>query len=71
VFNSHFIYKKKGVVMANYLIEKESKEILEQMGIASYNEKLLCPVLKVLQMRHKDLDVEQALKVIKSMMNVV
>ncbi len=55
--------------MASYLLRKESRQILEQMGIESYNEKLVCPVLKVLKMRHKDLDIHQAVGVIKDLID--
>lgn len=55
--------------MASYLLRKESKEILEQMGMQSSSEKLICPVLRVLQMRHKDLDIDQAVKAIKDVID--
>lgn len=50
--------------MANYILRKESKEILKQMGISKKEETLLCPILKVLQMRHSDLDMHQAKRVV-------
>lgn len=53
--------------MPDYLLNKESKEILKEFSVES-NENLICPTLKVLQMRHKDLDVKQATRVIKSIL---
>jgi len=55
--------------MANYILRRESKEILKQMGATEHSEKLLCPILKVLQMRHSDLDVHQATIVIKEVLH--
>ncbi|MDY0403468.1 hypothetical protein [Sulfurovum sp.] len=53
--------------MASYLLRKESKQILEQFGVQYCNEKLVCPILKVLQMRHRDLDIHQAIDVIREL----
>lgn len=55
--------------MSNILIYKESKEILRQMSTAEHSSVLLCPILKVLQMRHSDLDVSQATKVVREMLH--
>lgn len=55
--------------MASYLLKKESIEILNQMGVENYSEKLVCPILRVLQMRHKDLDITQAVIVIKDVLH--
>ena len=51
--------------MASYLLRKESREILKQMHGENHREELLCPILKVLRMRHRDLDIKQAVEVIK------
>ncbi|CAA6800492.1 MAG: Unknown protein [uncultured Sulfurovum sp.] len=53
--------------MADYIITKESKEILRDLSMQK-NENLLCPILRVLQMRHSDLDVQQATRVIKTVL---
>lgn len=55
--------------MASYLLRKESREILDQMRMQTHNEKLACPILKVLQMRHRDLDIDQAVKIVKDMLD--
>jgi hypothetical protein len=35
------------------------------MGITQKEEKLLCPILKILQMRHSNLDIEKASVIVK------
>jgi predicted PP-loop superfamily ATPase len=55
--------------MASYMLRKESKQILEQMGVDHYDKQFVCPVLKVLQMRHNDLDIDSAVKIIKELIN--
>ena len=54
--------------MADYLIRKESNEILAQVPRELRNEKLLCSVIKVLQMRHQDIDQVQAARVVKKVL---
>lgn len=53
--------------MADYIISKESKAILREFSVKKSNN-LLCPILRVLQMRHSDLNVSQATRVIKSVL---
>ncbi len=53
--------------MADYMITKESKEILRDLSMKKSNN-LLCPILRVLQMRHSDLDIQQATRVIKTVL---
>jgi hypothetical protein len=53
--------------MADYMITKESKDILRDLSIQKSNT-LLCPILRVLQMRHSDLDVQQATRLIKNVL---
>jgi len=55
--------------MADFEILKESKEILKQFSVTEKTGTLLCPVLKVLQMRHKDLDATQATRVIREILH--
>ena len=53
--------------MADYLITKESKAILRDLSMQK-SKNLLCPILRVLQMRHNDLDVQQATRIIKNIL---
>jgi len=53
--------------MADYILARESKQILKNMALEK-SETLLCPILRVLQMRHSDLDVKQATKVVKGIL---
>ena len=55
--------------MADFAILKESKEILREFSITEKTDGLLCPILKVLQMRHKDLDTSQACRIIKEILH--
>ncbi len=55
--------------MADILLLKESREIVKQMG-AEEGRKLLCPVLKILQMRHSNLNVQQAKEVVLRVLKV-
>jgi predicted PP-loop superfamily ATPase len=53
--------------MADNVLRQESKKILKQMGTLEYSNKFYCPIMKVLQMRHPDLDESQARRVIKKL----
>ncbi|MFK5975038.1 MAG: hypothetical protein QM493_00900 [Sulfurovum sp.] len=55
--------------MSNYLLRKKSKDILKQMNICNYSEKLTCSIIKVLRMRHKDLDISQANMIVKDILH--
>ncbi len=55
--------------MSNILLRKESIKILKQMSTAEHSSALLCPILKVLQMRHSDLDVSQATRVVRELLH--
>jgi len=55
--------------MSNITLQKESKEIMKQMATAEYSSALLCPILRVLQMRHSDLDVSQATRVVRELLH--
>lgn len=50
--------------MADYMLRKEVNDILEELSMKK-SKNLLCPILKVMQMRHHDLDLQQATKVIR------
>lgn len=54
--------------MADYLLTKETNEILKELSVEK-DERLLCPILRVLQMRHSDLDIKQATRVIKDILH--
>ena len=58
----------KGLKMSDYLLTKESKNILKSLSVDK-DERLLCPILRVLQMRHHDLDVKQATKIIRTVLH--
>ena len=53
--------------MADYILKRESNEILRQFSTQK-DERLLCSIVKVLQMRHSDLDVKQATEVVKGIL---
>ena len=55
--------------MAYLTLLRESREILREMGITKKEEAYLCPILKVLQMRHSDLDITQATKVVRKVLH--
>lgn len=55
--------------MADYTIVKESREILKQFSMTEKSNTLLCPILKVLQMRHSDLDTLQATRVVRGVLD--
>lgn len=55
--------------MADFAIAKESKEILKQFSLTKKTDGLLCPILKVLQMRHKGLDTGQATRIIRGILH--
>ncbi len=51
--------------MADIRLLQESRAIIREMGVHDKEASLLCPILKVLQMRHHDLDSTQATRIIK------
>jgi len=53
--------------MADYIIVKESNRILKEFSVEK-SDNLLCPILKVLQMRHNDLDMKQATRVVRDVL---
>jgi len=53
--------------MADYLLSRESKRVLKEFSVEK-SDNLLCPILKVLQMRHSDLDMKQATRVVKKIL---
>lgn len=55
--------------MGDFAIAKESKEILKQFSVTEKTDNLLCPILKVLQMRHNDLNKAQATRVIREVLH--
>lgn len=55
--------------MSNIVLRKKSREILRQMSKAEHTSALLCPILKVLQMRHSELDVTQATKIVREILH--
>ncbi len=55
--------------MADLTLLRESRGILKQMNVTQKEEKLLCPILKILQMRHSDLDIGQATVIVRRVLN--
>ncbi len=55
--------------MSNIILRKESLKIMRQMPKIECSSALLCPILRVLQMRHSNLDVIQATKVIREVLH--
>ena len=54
--------------MADMLLLKETRSILKEMNINENTEGLFCPVMRVLKMRHSDLDVGQAKRVLRGVL---
>jgi len=55
--------------MTDLAIAKESKRILKEFGTTQKGGSLLCPILRVLQMRHKNLDTNQAIRIIREVLH--
>lgn len=55
--------------MSDYTIVRESKEILKVFNTTKKSYDLLCPILKVLQMRHSDIDTLQATRVVRNVLD--
>jgi len=53
--------------MSDIQVEVKVQRIIAQSGYKK-NDNLLCPIMKILQMRHRDLDKAQALRVTKSVL---
>jgi hypothetical protein len=57
----------KGRKMSDIQLEVKVNRIVVHSGFKKSNE-LICPIMKILQMRYKDLDKSQALRVTKSVL---
>ncbi len=55
--------------MADLTIMQESRRILKQTRTVQKNSSLLCPILKILHMRHADLDMDQVTRVVKRVLD--
>jgi len=55
--------------MSQHQLQQESRKILHQFGSVKRSHELICPILKVLQMRHKNVDRTQAIEVIKGVLD--
>ena len=51
--------------MADLLLLKESRAIMREMNLSENTTGLFCPVMRVLKMRHTDLNVAQAKRVLR------
>lgn len=54
--------------MAEMLLLKETRSILKEMNVNENREGLFCPVMRVLKMRHSDLDKKQAKRVLQTVL---
>ncbi|MEA3353241.1 MAG: hypothetical protein U9Q33_05465 [Campylobacterota bacterium] len=54
--------------MSDIQLELKVNRIVGQSGFKK-SDALITPIMKVLQMRYKDLDKNQALKIVKSVLN--
>lgn len=54
--------------MSTIILKKESREIRRQMLGNESSTSLLCPILRVLQMRHRDLDMRNATDVVREIL---
>jgi len=55
--------------MADIKLLQESRAIIREMSVTKKENSLLCPILRVLQMRHHDLNTKQATRVIREVLN--
>jgi len=55
--------------MADIRLLQESRAIIREMGVTQKENSLLCPILRVLQMRHRDLNMKQATRIIRELLN--
>jgi len=60
---------QKETIMADIKLLQESRAIIREMGVTKKENFLLCPILRVLQMRHHDLNTKQATRVIREVLN--
>lgn len=56
--------------MSTIQIKNETKQIYREFGVKDKSILLLCPILKVLQMRHSSLDKTHAKQVIAEFLKV-
>lgn len=56
--------------MKNYSIEQESKDIIRQFSRKNKGVELLCPILKVLEMRHSDLNKIEAREIVCKVLEI-
>lgn len=55
--------------MSDIRLLQESRVIIREMGVSKKEDFLLCPILRILEMRHHDLDTKQAMRVIKHVLH--
>jgi hypothetical protein len=53
--------------MSDIQLEVKVNRIVNQSGFRK-SQNMLCPIMKIIQMRHKDISKGQALRVIKSVL---
>ena len=53
--------------MSDIQLKSEIENIIKKSG-HSQSEKLLCPIVKIVSMRHRDIPMQQILKITKSIL---
>ena len=51
--------------MSDILLLKETRNIINKIQVEKETEGIKCTLIRVLQMRHKDLDLQQARRVLE------
>jgi len=55
--------------MSKIQIKAETKNIYNEFGAKGKSSQLLCPIMRVLQMRHSDIDKKEARVIISDFLN--
>lgn len=55
--------------MSELRLLKETRGILQQMEVIENKKSYLCSVLRVMQLRHQNIDTTKVIKVIKRVLN--
>ena len=68
-YSRNLKFKTEELTMADLILMQESRRILKQTGTTDKESSLLCPIVKILQMRHTDLDTDQATRIVKRVLD--
>lgn len=55
--------------MSELILRKEARGILKQMKVIENKQNYLCSVVRVLKLRHQNIDIVQTTKVVKEILN--